>query len=670
MAPKQDRQRARRRAFDALGGLGGSQVSLQNVLKRLKDLPAEALQLNRYDFQRQQAVVMEMLGRQISLEQEDGGEFVWELLHPGKLLAKLMEKPALQRLFRRALELKPVSMDAPWSLVIGFDEYVPGSQRNVQNHRKAMVLSYSFLELGEALREEAAWMTPVVLRSDVIARTTGGWSHCYAQVMRLMLLDAEGFATSGVPLSVGGQDVLMFAKVRNNLSDGDGLRAVLDWRGANAIKPCFKHGLVVSKRCGFGGQGEFVDITCTNHAVMRAEGVGYMEELQDILLAAEREFEAGNLSAARYSRLGMASGFWANAKGALAALDLRPHLRLGETGTFDWVHTELQGGILTVEMYLFIQACEGHGVMAFGDLESFLKFGWAFPGADRRCRAQLWRVFDEHRSRSCHQNERLKLNSSELLGIYGLFRHFVETKIGARPEVARERDSLQKCFIVVDLLLDAKRGTTALPDAVRALRRAHAAHMNAHMAVYGTGHIIPKHHWMWDVFEQMLRDPLVLDAFVIERAHLRVKRVADNVDNTRTFERSVLVGLAMHCAQCLEDPEVFTDGLRGLQAPLPEDPHIRVGDRMSINNLELEVGDIVFVLCNDAGRGNMGKIVACLLEDNLLYAVVKELSLVRQISRSSALWRFTGGHALVLSIDIEQVNAWYFEGEDVVVLLK
>jgi len=636
----------------------------------LRQLPEEAMMLNRHDFVRQQAILMETVGHQISLEQDDGGEFEWDLLHPAKLLSKLMEREPLARLFRRALDLYPVSMDAPWSLIVAFDEYIPGSQRNLLNHRKAMVLSFSFLELGEALRSEAAWLTPVVLRSDIINRTKGGWSHCFAQVMRLMLLDVEAFATSGVPLSVLGEPVLMFARVRNILSDGDGLRSVLDWRGANGIKPCFKHGLVVSKRSGFDGQNGFVDITCTDHGAMRPEEVGYIEHLMDMLLAAEREFEAGNISVARYNRMGTASGFHANAKGVLADRELRAHLRLGETCTYDWVHTELQAGILTVEMFLFIQAGESLDVISFHALESYFKEGWIFPALSRNKGQQLFRIFDEHRSRSCHQNERLKLNASELIGIYGLFRHFIETTIGDRPELARERDSLQKCFAVVDMMLDAKRGTTPMQDAVGALRRAHAAHMNAHMALYGTSHILPKHHWMWDVFEQMLRDPLVLDAFVIERAHLRVKRVAELVDNTRTFERSVLAGLTTYCAQCLDNPDVFSDGLRGLQAPLPEDHSIKVADRMVINSLLVEVGDFVFVLCDNTGSGHTAEIVACLLEEDLLYAVVRPLDLVRQISPTSALWRFTGNLSLCRATNIEQVNAWYFQGEDVVVLLK
>jgi hypothetical protein len=47
-----------------------------------------------------------------------------------------------------------------------------------------------------------------------------------------------------------------------------------------------------------------------------------------------------------------------------------------------------------------------------------------------------------------------------------------------------------------------------------------------HKEAYGTELFKPKHHWQLDVPEQIGRDGLVLDAFVVERMHLVVKSVA------------------------------------------------------------------------------------------------------------------------------------------------
>ena len=89
---------------------------------------------------------------------------------------------------------------------------------------------------------------------------------------------------------------------------------------------------------------------------------------------------------------------------------------------------------------------------------------------------------------------------------------------------------------VVDLILDAKRALTPMVASAHALREALKDFMDTHVAAYGRDRIKPKHHWMYDVADQMECLPAVFDAFIIERLHLRVKAVADNVDNLRSFE--------------------------------------------------------------------------------------------------------------------------------------
>ena len=56
--------------------------------------------------------------------------------------------------------------------------------------------------------------------------------------------------------------------------------------------------------------------------------------------------------------------------------------------------------------------------------------GWGFPQASRHTSSKLWRVFDSHRS-SGGEHEKIRASSSELLGLYGLLRHFVETQVPA-----------------------------------------------------------------------------------------------------------------------------------------------------------------------------------------------------------------------------------------------
>ena len=111
-----------------------------------------------------------------------------------------------------------------------------------------MVLSFTFLELGQsAISSGLGWFTCAVLRSTVIKRIAGGWSACLRVFLQRQLLGSSGLAVAGCPVTVHGRDIMLFARLSNLLSDGDGLRQALDWGGASSIKPCFKHHNVFRK---------------------------------------------------------------------------------------------------------------------------------------------------------------------------------------------------------------------------------------------------------------------------------------------------------------------------------------------------------------------------------------------------------------------------------------
>jgi hypothetical protein len=91
-----------------------------------------------------------------------------------------------------------------------------------------------------------------------------------------------------------------------------------------------------------------------------------------------------------------------------------------------------------------------------------------------------------------------------------------------------------------------------------------------HKRAHGEEHITPKFHWLFDIADQLEASPAdyVVDMFIIERLHLRIKSEANNVKNTSRFERSVLAATFNSQAnrlRCRED----IDGLRGKSASWP-----------------------------------------------------------------------------------------------------
>jgi len=100
-----------------------------------------------------------------------GGSWAWEFIDPGALLdAMLAASPSFRAVFQRAWDTRAPSVAAPWSLVVAFDEFIPGNKLAVEHARKSMVLSFSFRELGQdVLSLGSCWCTAVVVRSSKIA---------------------------------------------------------------------------------------------------------------------------------------------------------------------------------------------------------------------------------------------------------------------------------------------------------------------------------------------------------------------------------------------------------------------------------------------------------------------------------------------------------------------
>lgn len=234
---------ARDLIVDGLHVGGVSLVGLQSLLSRLgTNVSANSVKSVNHE-------VFERYSIKEELVLVDGQTFEWQYVDPATWLASMVGRsPVLQDMFASAWQRSPSSSERPWRLVLGFDEFSPGNKLQVQNRRKCMVLSFSFLELGqEALSSGRGWFTCVVLRSTVIAKIAGGWGCCLRRFLERQLLGPNGLAASGCPMTIGGRDILLFGKVSNLLSDGDGLRQALDWKGASSLKPCFKHFNVYKK---------------------------------------------------------------------------------------------------------------------------------------------------------------------------------------------------------------------------------------------------------------------------------------------------------------------------------------------------------------------------------------------------------------------------------------
>ena len=86
------------------------------------------------------------------------------------------------------------------------------------------------------------------------------------------------------------------------------------------------------------------------------------------------------MTKARFDKMTMALGFNANRLGLLNDTLLRSAFNVLEVMTYDWVHTTLQDGSISVDTYHLIEACAAINI-SVKDREAFLKGDLASPEA-------------------------------------------------------------------------------------------------------------------------------------------------------------------------------------------------------------------------------------------------------------------------------------------------
>ena len=563
---------------------------------------------------------------------DDATPFEWEMADPNRLVSYLVaSSPRLQDAFARAAALNPCSADRPWHLVIAWDEFTPGMVLSPNNARKTMALSFSFIELGQdQLWHEESWFTPVLVRSTIIADTSDGWSGMLRTYLHLHLFSATGIATAGLPLMLHGQAFLLFATLSHMLADGDGLRAGLQWKGAAGLKCCIRHWNVLKLNSDIACRdATFVEIDCASHDKFKLTCSNDLHDMVDSILTMQQRVNAGEAAMSKLIRMQMACGLYCTPHGLLACPELRRRLNILGSVRFDWMHCALQDGTLTTEANLLLTASEGLGFTS-SDLEAHFKNDWVFPQQHQSKGKLLWRIFDQSRK---GLQEKIKASASEMLILYVLLRHFFICRVGHRPDIAAKLQSFIAACAVVDILLLAKRRHISTKDASARLFAALRHHGRCHVAAYGNQNLKPKFHWLWDIAELLSKDDYVLDCFVVERLHQRAKSIANNIRNTRCYERSVLAGvLAVH-RNTLRAPGSPVFGLAGHTAPLPNCPEARVGNRLVHQGLHISVGDMVFA--GDA----LGCVASCCMQGGVLYAVVEEMAFLGHATKHSSIWQ-------------------------------
>ena len=220
------------------------------------------------------------------------------------------------------------------------------------------------------------------------------------EFLKFLLMSPLGMSTAGAALEIGGESVTIFACLHRLLSDGDGLRAAMQWNGAKGTKPCWRHYNVYKKDFGLGeasasdavasvsdavapdpdaGGIDYVDITCSQPHRFCAWSESEFRVAIGTCVEALRMHAEGSMSGKALEDVQAGLGFKAAAQGMLADAALRPHLRSQEMIRYDWLHTFLADGVVNRAAWSLLGACEQHGIATQKDVCNMLRENWHFP---------------------------------------------------------------------------------------------------------------------------------------------------------------------------------------------------------------------------------------------------------------------------------------------------
>ena len=140
-------------------------------------------------------------------------------------------------------------------------------------------------------------------------------------------------------------------------------------------------------------------------------------------------------------------------------------------------------------MWALVAAGERHSLFSQDTISKFLSEGWLRPRRSNTGRRPLLYLFAESLRDSNQSAETIKGSMSDLLSLYGLLRHFAETRIAADPRMSPVLRNFQLVCKAVDIVRLTKY--TRVPRRY-ADRQLEAMHLQSHVETSGTRRAMPK----------------------------------------------------------------------------------------------------------------------------------------------------------------------------------
>ena len=357
-----------------------------------------------------------------------GPIFQWPIASVPLLLQELVDRsPGFKQLVSQVYADRPCMPNAPWSLLLDFDEATPGMLLRQDNKRKSWTFFVSLREFGAGvLQHQGAWLPLSNIRSDVAKRVVGGFPRCSTVLLRFMFVDGDNMKDHGFILTLHQGPVFIFIKHGINVADTAALQRFWSWRGASGLFPCFFCGNVTRAEdpddetmISADSSRSLVDIRCTDSSKFECfddDERCFQADLLTNLRPRLRNEDFGNLE--------KTSGLSFNIHSPLWDMTLRTISPPVSASRYDPTHVLFSNGVVGQEMSLFLRHGWPEG-LRFETIRILFDADWHTRAANGRGTGRrIVEAFNDVREKHFVKTKTFSPSASEALDIVPAFRFF------------------------------------------------------------------------------------------------------------------------------------------------------------------------------------------------------------------------------------------------------
>lgn len=351
-------------------------------------------------------------------------------------------------------------------------------------------------------------------------------------------------ATGGMTLKHPNGDVVrFFCKLGMILQDGAAHKLVWQCKGDAGTRMCMLCRNLIAE----SALGDMLTCNKVHESEMD------MATDEDIIGTLDRLAACKpTLSKAMFELRQQAVGFNYSPHSILQDKGLREVVRPVSQFCHDWMHAIFVNGVFQTVTHLVISALVVAGLTdCYGTMYNYIS-NWVWPS--RICGTSLKDVFSKKRLDANKRSDSFKCTASEGLSIYPVISYFLQAvalKAGAAVAEAT-------AFLAMADLIDVLQATPHGNVSASLLRDVTKRFLDLCLAAGWKENLHPKFHWLIHLPNHLDKFLFLPTCWVHERKHRIVKRYADDICNTRSFEKSILSEVCCHNMTYLKKPDLFS----------------------------------------------------------------------------------------------------------------